>query len=84
MYLCLRNTTVITFKSKHTVKHKDFPSAMRPVPRSEELPVPKRTENLTFIDDGFDSDEDYGQKESNNVDCDPTFEQVVPYLNPIY
>jgi hypothetical protein len=57
---------------------------MRPVPHSEELPVPKPTENLTFSDHGFDSDEDYGQEESNNVDCDPTFEQVVPYLNPIY
>jgi hypothetical protein len=29
----------ITSKSKHTVKYPDLPSAMRPAPYSEELPV---------------------------------------------
>jgi hypothetical protein len=31
-YICLTNITGITFKSKHTVKYPNVPSAMRPVP----------------------------------------------------
>jgi hypothetical protein len=34
----------ITSKSKHAVKYLDFPSAMSPVPHSEELPAVKHTE----------------------------------------
>jgi hypothetical protein len=61
MHGATKKIRVINFKSKHTVKYKDFPTAMKPVPRSEELPVPKPPGNLTFSDDGFDSDEDHGQ-----------------------
>jgi hypothetical protein len=56
------------------VKYPDFPSAIRPVPHSEELFVPKPPENLTFSDDSSDSNEVHGQQEGDNVDCDPTFE----------
>jgi len=35
------NTTGITSKFKHTVKCPDLPSAMKPVPHSAELFVPK-------------------------------------------
>lgn len=43
----LKIITRITSKSKRTVKHPDFPSAMRPVTYSEVLPAPKPPENLT-------------------------------------
>ena len=38
-YFCLTSTTGVTAKSKHTVQY--LTSAMRPVPHSAELPVPK-------------------------------------------
>jgi hypothetical protein len=41
--------TGITFKSKHTVKYPDFTSATKPLPQSEELPVPKPPENLFLM-----------------------------------
>jgi len=66
-------------KSKQT----DLPSAMTPVPRSEELPVPKPPENLTFSDDNSDSD-GHGQQEGDYVDCDPTYQASYSSLNPIY
>jgi len=40
-YFCLTSNTGVTAKSKHTVQCPNLPSAMRPVPRSAELPVPK-------------------------------------------
>jgi hypothetical protein len=43
-YFCLINTSGITSKSKHTIKYPDMPSAMRPVPDSEQLPLPKPPE----------------------------------------
>jgi hypothetical protein len=55
------------------VKYPDLPLAIKPVPQSEELPVPKPPENPIFSDDNCDSDEDHRQLEGNNVECDPTF-----------
>jgi hypothetical protein len=55
------------------VKFPDLPSAIRPIPHSEELPVPKPPGNLTFSEDKCDS-EDHEQQEEDSVDCDPTFE----------
>jgi hypothetical protein len=48
--------------------------AMRPVPHSEKLPVPKPPENLTFSDDNSDDNEDQKQQQRSNVDCDLIFE----------
>jgi hypothetical protein len=45
MTTTLTNIIGITSKSKHTVKYRDFPSAMRPVQHSEES-VPNPPENL--------------------------------------
>jgi len=63
------NVTGITSTSKHTVNYPDLPSAMRPVPHSEELPVPKPLEILTFNDDNSDSDKDRRQQERDKTDC---------------
>jgi len=72
-YFYLPDKTQMICKSKQTVKHPDLSSAMRPVRYSEELPVPKPPENLTFNDDNPDSD-GHGQQEGANVDRDPTFQ----------
>jgi len=58
-------------KSKHLVQYPHLPSAMRPVPRSAELPVSKPPTILT-LSDSKSSDEDVGQA-NKNMDCDPTF-----------
>jgi len=68
---CLTCITGVTAKSKHTVQYPNLPSAMRPVPHSAELPVPKPLRNMT-LSDSESSDEDVGQANSN-MDCDPTF-----------
>jgi hypothetical protein len=47
---------------------------MKSVPHSEELPVSRLLENLTFGDDNSDSDEKHGQQEVDNVDCNPTLQ----------
>jgi hypothetical protein len=49
-YFCLTNITEITSKSKHTVKYPNVPSAMRPVPHNEALPIPKPPANV-IVDD---------------------------------
>jgi hypothetical protein len=68
-YVCLTNITRITSKSKLTVKCPDLPSAMSPVPNSEELLVSKPS-----IDDNFDSEEEYKQQEGDIVDCNSTLQ----------
>ena len=73
-YFRLTNVTRVTYKSKHTVENPDLPSAMRPIPHSEELPVPKFPENLICSDDNCDSEEDHEQQEQDSVDFDPTFQ----------
>jgi hypothetical protein len=76
--------TGITSKSKHTVKYPYMPPAMRPVPYSEKLPVPKPPENLNFSEDNSDANEDHGQQEGDNVVVIRYLKQVVSHLNPIY
>ncbi|UYV72104.1 hypothetical protein LAZ67_9001822 [Cordylochernes scorpioides] len=39
---------------RHTVEYPDLPSAMRPVPHSDILPVPQPPENIIFGDDDSD------------------------------
>ncbi|UYV63640.1 hypothetical protein LAZ67_2005138 [Cordylochernes scorpioides] len=54
---CLTKTIGITSKSRHTVEYPDLPSAMRPVPHSDILPVPQPLENVIFNDDESDRQE---------------------------
>ena len=65
------------------MKYSDLPSVLRTVPHSQELPVPKPPENVTFSDDTSDFDEDQGQQKGDNVDWDPTsFEARCPSSQP--
>ena len=73
-YYYLTNKTGIISKSKHRVKHPVLPPAMRPVSQSEELPLPKSPENLTFSGDNSNSDEDHTQQEGENVECKSTLQ----------
>ena len=76
-YFCLTSITGVIAKSKQTVQHPNLPSAMRLVPHSAELPVPKAPTN-TMLSDSESSD-DLGQ--ANNMDCDPTFAEPVLPMN---
>jgi hypothetical protein len=58
------------------VKYPDWPSAMSPVPHSEEVHVPKPLEKLTFSNDNSDSDEEKGPM----LIVIQHFKQVVPHL----
>ena len=69
-YFCLTSITAVTEKSKHTVQFPNLPSAMRPVPHSADLPVPKPPTNMTLSES--ESSDDVGQA-NNNMDSDPTF-----------
>ena len=70
-YFHLTNITGVTAKSKHTIQYPNLPSAMRPLPHSAELSVPKPPTKM-MMNDSESSDEDAGQA-NNNKDCDPTF-----------
>jgi hypothetical protein len=81
-YFYLPSIAGVTAKSKHTVQYPNLPSAIRSVPHSAKLPVPKPPANMT-LSDSDSSDEDVGQA-NNNMDCDPTFagacSSSVPHL----
>jgi len=79
-YFCLISINGVTAKSKHTVQCPDLPSAMRPVPHSAELPVPKPPTNMT-LSDSESSDEDVYQAD-NNMNCDPTFAEACSSNEP--
>jgi hypothetical protein len=50
---------------------------VRHVPHSEQLPITKPSENLTFSDKTSDFDEDLRQQEENNVDVIRHLKQVI-------
>ena len=50
-YFCITQKKGISSKSKHTVKYPNLPSALRPVPHSEELPTLRPPSNLTLEDE---------------------------------
>jgi hypothetical protein len=57
------------------VKYSDLPSATGSVPHSEELPVPKPTENLTLAMTHLILMKIMDMREGVNVDFDPTCEE---------
>ena len=50
-YFCITQIKGISSKSKHTIKYPNLPSAMRPVPHSEDLPIPHLPTHLTLGDE---------------------------------
>ena len=73
-YFYLTIIEEITSKSKYALNYPDLPYAMVHAPQSEELPITKPPENVTFSDEISDFNEDLGQQEEDKFDCDPTFE----------
>ena len=50
-YFCITQIKGINSNSRHTVKYPNLPSAMRPVPHSEDLPIPHPPTRLTVEDE---------------------------------
>jgi len=50
-YFCMTQIKGISSKPKHTVKYPNLPSAMRPVPHSEDLPIAHHPTHLTLEDE---------------------------------
>ena len=79
-YFCLTSITDVTAKFKHIVQYPNLPSAMRPVPHSVELPVPKPPTNVTLRD--RESTDEIVGKAKNNMGCDPTFARACSSSEP--
>ncbi|GFV46822.1 uncharacterized protein TNCV_4856871 [Trichonephila clavipes] len=78
-YFCLTNIKGIMSKSKHTVVYFDLQSAMRPVPHSEELLIPKPPEHVTL--DEVNSDSDISKEEEETVCGEATFEPSCSFID---
>ena len=72
-YFCLTNISGFSGKNKHKIKYPDVPSAIRPVPHSDELPIPTPVaiSSVQSSDDDVEddkmcsSDDDCGNLSSN-------------------
>ena len=78
-YFCITNIKGITSKSKHTIKYPNLPSAMRPVPHSEEYPVPHPPKQMDLSDADELSEADV-EKEKDDPDFEPTSSLSEPHL----
>jgi hypothetical protein len=76
-YFCLTSITGVTANSKHTVQYPNVASAMRPVPHSVELPVPKPPTNM-MLNDSESNGEDVGQ---DNMDVTQLLQDPVLPMN---
>ena len=65
-YFCITQIKGISSKSKHTVKYQNLPSAMRPVPHYEDLPIPHSPTHLTLEDE-----QDDATFETSTSSCEP-------------
>ena len=74
-YFCITQIKEISSKSKNTVKYPNLPSAMRPVPHSEDLPIP----HLTLEDE---SEHEAATEVPKEEQDDATFETSTSSCEP--
>jgi len=78
-HFCITQIKGISSKSKHTVKNPNLPSAMRPVPHSEDLPIPHPPTHLT-LEEG--SEHEAAIEVPNEEQDDATFETSTSSCEP--
>jgi len=78
-YFCITQIKEVSSKSKHTVKYPNLPSAMRPVPHSEDLTIPHPAAHLTLEDE---SEHVAATEIPNEERDDPTFETSTSSCEP--
>ncbi|KAK4872941.1 hypothetical protein RN001_014970 [Aquatica leii] len=47
-YFCMTSTVGFSSKNKHTIQYPNIPSALRPVPRNDTLPIPEPLNTYTL------------------------------------
>src|SRR5678815_615213 len=55
-YFCLTNVQGFSSKSKHCIQYPNLHTAMRPVPHSDDLPVPTPPDEFTVDSEDYPSD----------------------------
>ena len=70
-YFCAINTTGINRKNRHSLQYPDLPSARRPVPHCEEIPVPAFTELPDSDDESTTADEEGNAEEEYEAQDGP-------------
>ena len=78
-YFCITHIKGISSKSKNTVKYPNLPSVMRPVPYSEDLPIPHLPTHLTVEDESEHEEATEVPKEAQD---DATFETSTSSCEP--
>ena len=75
-YFCITQIKGISSTSRHTVKYQNLPSAMRPVPHNEDLPIPHPPTHLTLEVESehvatTNEEQDDATSETSTSSCEP-------------
>ena len=80
-YFCITQIKGISSKSKHTVKYPNLPSAMRPVPHSENLPIPHPPTHLTLEEESeLKAATEVPKEEQDDATFDTSTSSCEPHL----
>lgn len=77
-YFCLTNISGFSLKSKHSIQYPNLPSALRPIPHGQDLPIPTPPEVYSVDDDVIDKDDAY-MEDISDPDFQPT-SSTAPHL----
>jgi hypothetical protein len=74
-YFCLTKISGVSFKQRKSIEYPNLPSAMRPVPHGDNLPVPKPPADWA-LESGDDDDNERAVAENMDTgdDNDPDFQ----------
>ena len=80
-YFCITQMKRISSESKHTVRYPNLPSAMRPVPHSEDLPIPHPPTHLTVEDESEDeAATEVPNEQQDDVTVETSTSSCAPHL----
>ena len=80
-YFCITQIKGISSKSKHTVKYPNLASAMRPVPYSEDLPIPHSPTHLTPEDESeHEAATEFPKEEQDDATFETSTSSCEPHL----
>ena len=80
-YFCITRIKGVSSKSKHTVKYPNLPTAMRPIPHSEDLPIPHSATHLTLEDESeHEADTEVPNEERDGLTFETSTSSCEPHL----
>ena len=77
-HFCLTNISGLSLKSKHSIQYPNLPSALRPIPHGQDLPIPTPPEVYSVDDDVIDKNDAY-MEDNSDPDFQPT-SSTAPHL----